>query len=152
MNLSWIWFGLAVLALIGEVLSGTFYLLVIATAFGLAGLGAWFGLTWALQMVIVAATAMLGIWVLRRSGVLRKVGHTDDRRDANVNMDIGQTIQVDAWREDGTARARHRGAEWEVKLVPDAPRMPGPHTIVEVRGSQFLVAPRADASVSSISK
>jgi membrane protein implicated in regulation of membrane protease activity len=151
MSLSWIWFGLAVLALIGEVLSGTFYLLVIAAAFGLAGLGAWFGLTWALQMVIVAVTAMLGIFVLRRLGILRKVGRTDDRRDANVNMDIGQPIQIDAWREDGTARARHRGAEWEVKLVPDAPRAPGMYTIVEVRGSQFLVTPRVDApSVSAI--
>jgi membrane protein implicated in regulation of membrane protease activity len=143
MSLSWIWFGLAVLALIGEVLSGTFYLLVIAAALGLAGLGAWAGLTWALQMVIVAVTAVLGIFVLRRLGVLRKVGRTDDRRDVNVNLDIGQAIQVDAWRADGTARARYRGADWEVKLVPDSTQAPGLHTIVEVRGSQFLVKPRA---------
>lgn len=141
MSLSWIWFGLAVLALIGEVLSGTFYLLVIAAAFGLAGLGAWFGLTWALQMAIVGVAAMLGVLVLRRSGVLRKVGSTDDRRDVNVNLDIGQIIQIDAWREDGTSRARHRGAEWEVKLVPNAAQTPGLHRIVEVRGSQFLVTP-----------
>ena len=146
MSLSWIWIGLAVLALIGEVLSGTFYLLVIAAAFGLAGLCAWFGLTWALQMAIVAVAAVLGVLALRRWGVLRKVGRTDDRRDANVNMDIGQVIQVDAWRDDGTARARHRGAEWEVKLVPNAVPAPGLYTIVEVRGSQFLVAPRADVA------
>ena len=141
MSLSWIWFGLAVLALIGEVLSGTFYLLVIAAAFGLAGLGAWFGLTWALQMAIVGVAAMLGVLVLRRSGVLRKVGSMDDRRDVNVNLDIGQIIQIDAWREDGTSRARHRGAEWEVKLVPNVAQTPGLHRIVEVRGSQFLVTP-----------
>lgn len=145
MSLSWIWFGLAVLALIGEVLSGTFYLLVIAAAFGLAGLGAWFGLTWALQMAIFAVAAMLGVLVLRRAGVLGKVGRTDDRRDANVNMDIGQAIQVDAWREDGTARVRYRGAEWEVKLVSHVAQAPGLHTIVEVRGSQFLVTPRVDS-------
>jgi membrane protein implicated in regulation of membrane protease activity len=148
MSLSWIWFGLAVLALIGEVLSGTFYLLVIAAAFGLAGLGAWVGLTWALQMAIVAVAAVLGVLVLRRFGVLRKVGRTDDRRDANVNLDIGQAIQVDAWREDGTARVRYRGAEWEVKLAADTPRTPGLYTIVEVRGSQFLVESRAASSAA----
>lgn len=141
MSLPWIWFALAGLALVGEVLSGTFYLLIIAAAMVLAGIAAWFGLTFALQLVVCAVGALLGVLVLRRTGVLGKRGKTDSRRDANVNIDIGQRLSVEVWQADRTARARYRGAEWNVMLAPDADPLPGTYVIVEVRGTHLIVKP-----------
>lgn len=42
----WIWFGLAAVALIGEVGSGTFYLLLVALGLAAGGIAAWLGRTW----------------------------------------------------------------------------------------------------------
>jgi len=41
MNPAWVWFGLMALALIGEVMTGTFYLLMVAVGFAVAGIAAW---------------------------------------------------------------------------------------------------------------
>ncbi|WP_459618459.1 NfeD family protein [Bordetella sp. 2513F-2] len=138
----WIWFGLAALALIGEVLTGTFYLLLVALGLAAGGIGAALhaGLPW--QLVICAVVALAGLLVLRRTGVLKK-REIDARRNADVNLDIGQQVEVEAWSEAGTARVWYRGAHWQAELSPGQPRVAGPHRIAEIRGSRLVVVPLA---------
>lgn len=141
----WIWFGLAVLALIGEVATGTFYLLLIATGLAAGGLAAFWqaGLEW--QLVACGAVALIGLLALRRTGVLKK-REINAARNADVNMDIGQFVHVDDWRNMNTARVLYRGASWQVELAPGCEPVAGEYVITEVRGSHLIVTPRQAAS------
>lgn len=140
----WIWFGLAAIALIGEVASGTFYLLLVALGLAAAGVAAWlgFGLEW--QLLACAILALLGLMVLRRRGVLKK-RELDPARNADVNLDIGQTVNVEAWSEGGTARVQYRGAQWQAKLASGQTPASGPHKITEIRGAVLILTPKSAA-------
>src|SRR5690606_38414136 len=140
----WIWFGLAAAARIGEVASGTFDLLLVALGLAAGGIAAWLaaGLEW--QLVACAVVALAGLLVLRRTGVLKK-REIDAGRNADVNMDIGQTVEVESWSETGLARVWYRGAHWQAELAAGQPRQPGPHVIAELRGTRLVLVPRETA-------
>lgn len=139
----WIWFGLAAAALIGEVASGTFYLLLVAVGLTAAGLAAWAGLALEWQLLACALVALLGLLVLRRRGILKK-REIDAARNADVNLDIGQTVNVEYWSDAGGARVQYRGASWQAWLADGQPRRPGPHVITEIHGAVLVLAPKSD--------
>ena len=90
-------------------------------------------------LMIVAAVIGVGA-VLVWYAIQRKrppAPPTEANRD--VNLDIGETVQVDAWNPDGTATVRYRGAQWTV--IQRAGRTPstGEHRVVEVVGSRLVV-------------
>ncbi|OZI34970.1 NfeD-like family protein 1 [Bordetella genomosp. 10] len=138
----WIWFGLAVLALIGEIASGTFYLLLVAVGLAAGGLAAAGGVSLEAQLLACSIVALAGLFLLRRTGVLKK-REVDAARNADVNLDIGQVVRVDAWDADGMARVQYRGASWQVELAPGNTPQGGEFVITAVRGSSLIVAPRA---------
>jgi len=140
----WYWFGLAALALVGEVGSGTFYLLLVSLGFVGGGVVAGFGAGLAWQLLACALVALAGLLVLRRTGVLKK-REINAARNADVNLDIGQTVHIDAWSATGTARVRYRGATWQAELAAGNARSAGRHVIVEIRGTRLIVAPRHNA-------
>ena len=132
------WFLAAALVVILELLSGTFYLLMIAVGIASGGLAALAGAALALQTAIAAIVGVLATLLLRRSKY-GKPARTNAARDPNVNMDIGQSISVQQW-DAGTARVMYRGALWDVELAPGANALPGTFTIREIRGSRLIVA------------
>jgi membrane protein implicated in regulation of membrane protease activity len=140
----WIWFGLAVLALIGEVATGTFYLLLVAVGLAAGGLAAVAGVGIEAELAICGVVVVAGLLVLRATGVLKKRG-IDSARNADVNLDIGQVVTVDDWAGAHTARVWYRGASWEVALAPGAEPVAGEQVITEIRGSQLIVMPRRPA-------
>lgn len=142
MHVAWIWFGLMALALIGEVLTGTFYLLVVAVGFAVAALVALAELTVALQIVACAVAIAIAMVVLRKTGVLKK-REVNASTNANVNMDIGQTMTVEAWTAQRTARVWYRGTHWEAELAADATPAPGVFVIIQTRGNTLVVTPLA---------
>jgi len=112
---SWIWWMvLAFGLLIAELLTGTFYLLVIAVALAAAGLADLAGASLTLQLVVAAAIGFSGALWLRRS----RFGRLKTEGDRLQNLDGGQMIRVDSWTAGNTARAQYRGAEWDVMLAP----------------------------------
>jgi len=137
----WYWLGLAALALIGEVATGTFYLLLVALGLAAGGIAAWLGADIAAQLIACGAVALAGLLALRAAGVLKK-REIDASRNADVNLDIGQTVQIEAWSEAGTSRVFYRGAQWQVELAPGATRKPGTHVITGLQGTRLIVAPR----------
>lgn len=144
----WIWFGLAVLALIGEIANGTtFYLLLVAVGLAAGGVAALAGWNIEAQLLICCGVALAGLFILRRTGVLKK-REVDATRNADVNLDIGQVLRVDAWDAGGTARAQYRGASWQVELAPGYPPQGGEFVITAVRGSSLIVAPRPSVARS----
>ena len=132
----WIWWLLAAGLVVAELVTGTFYLLAVAVAFALGGFAALFGIPFELQLLGAAVVALLGIFVAYR---WRPGQLTGPREPA---FDIGQSVRVQAWHPDGTARVAYRGTLWQAQ--PAAPDLPRADTmyIVDVRGSTLVISDR----------
>lgn len=133
------WFVLAFGLAIAELMTGTFYLLVIAIAAGVAGLTALAGGNFALQLLVAAVIGFGGSLALRRSRLARQ----SRRGDALQNMDVGQTVRIDQWAENRTARATYRGALWDVELAPGEAAVAGEFVIREIQGNRLVVTRKA---------
>ncbi|WOP13994.1 NfeD family protein [Ottowia sp. SB7-C50] len=123
-----------------ELVSGTFYLLMLSIG-GVAGaLAAHAGAPLTTQMVVAALVgglAVVACYVVRR----RRPGDPSPRAERSVNLDVGEIVQVDGWNADGTAQIRYRGAAWTVMHRPGTAPRPGPHRVAELVGSRLLVDP-----------
>lgn len=136
------WLALAGVLVILEMFSGTFYLLMIAVGLVAGALAAWVGLDIPQQTIVAALVGIAATYALRRSKYGKR-NRVDAARDPNVNLDIGQAIQIDTWNSQdnpATARAMYRGAKWDVQLAPGAEALPGSFTIREIRGSCLIVS------------
>lgn len=123
---------------IAELLTGTFYLLMLALGLAAGALAAHAGLATTAQLVLAALVgggAVL-VWHLKRP---RAAAIRDAGANRDVNLDIGETVQVDAWDAHGSASVKYRGALWSAVAAPDSPRVAGPYRIVEMRGSQLVI-------------
>jgi membrane protein implicated in regulation of membrane protease activity len=122
-----------------ELLTGTFYLLMIAVGLAAGAAAAFAGASGPAQTVLAAVVGVLATGLLYRSKYGKSSG-VEAAVDPNINMDIGQTVTVPAW-QDGVARVMYRGALWDVELAPGASvaTAPGLYTIREVRGSRLIV-------------
>ena len=138
-TLWWIAAGALVAA---ELATGTFYLLMVALGCAAGAIAAHLGLGETAQVV---TAAVLGggatfAWHLKRQREPRAAPSESNR---DVNLDIGQNVQVQAWNADGTARVHYRGAAWSVRLAAGSMAAPGAHVIVAVQGNELRVAPAA---------
>jgi len=135
----YLWFAAAVVLVIAEMATGTFYLLMIACGVAAGGVAALLGVEEPLQTIVAAVVAILAILLLRRSrfGKLRR---RDAASNPDVNLDIGQEVEVPAWDDSRRARVPYRGADWTVELAPGSEPKPGRYRIVEVRGATLIVA------------
>jgi membrane protein implicated in regulation of membrane protease activity len=133
-----VWLAAAGVLVVLELFSGTFYLLMMALGLAFGALAAWLGGTMPVQTIVAALVGIAATSLLHRSRLGRKPV-LDAARDQNVNMDIGQRVAVDIWR-DGHARVMYRGALWDVDLGPGAQPASGDFRIIEVQGSRLIVA------------
>ena len=143
MNAWMSWLAFAGVVVILELFTGTFYLLMVALGLLAGALAAWCNVSASLQMIVAAIVGTGATLALHKS----KFGwreKQDVSRDPNVNMDIGQSIKVEFWEDQGngkfTARAMYRGAMWDVDLSHSA-AFAGMFIIEEVKGSRLIVRP-----------
>ncbi len=135
---STLWWLLAGTAVGVELVTGTFYLLMLAVGLAAAAVSAHMGGSVPLQIVVaalVSSATVLGWRQYRKSQP--SILPANANRD--VNLDIGETVQVDAWNTDGTSTVKYRGASWTVASVSGGPLAAGPHQVVEVIGSRLIV-------------
>jgi membrane protein implicated in regulation of membrane protease activity len=135
---STLWWLLTGAAVAVELMSGTFYLLMLAIGLASAALAAHAGASTTTQLVIAALVgggAVVGWHMVR----LRRPAEPAAGLNRDVNLDIGETVQVARWHPDGTAQVRYRGAQWTVVHVPGVIPVAGPHRIREVVGSRLVV-------------
>lgn len=135
---STLWWLLAGSVIAVELLTGTFYLLLLSLGLVGAAVAAHLGAKMQVQLV-VAAVLGGGLVVVWRSYKKRQPPALPAGANRDVNLDVGETLQVDAWNEDGTSSARYRGAVWTVSLRAGVVSAPGLHRIVEVVGSRLVV-------------
>jgi len=142
-NAPTLWWLAAGLLVATELATGTFYLLMLALGCAAGAAAAHAGLGPTTQ--VLAASALGGgatvAWHMVRARQ-PKANPAESNRD--VNLDVGQTLHVDAWGIDGAARAQYRGAAWTVRLAQQGMSpSPGEHIIVAVHGNELRVAPVA---------
>ena len=134
-NIWWLLTGVAVAA---ELMTGTFYLLMFALGLAAAAIAAHMGLGLASQLVIAAIVGGGAVvaWHLLRGK--KSVGKSAEF-NSDVNMDIGQTIYIEAWQADGTANVKYRGSNWIAQLQAGSEAAAGNYIIEQVIGSRFIV-------------
>jgi membrane protein implicated in regulation of membrane protease activity len=133
-----IWWLLAGVLIAAELLSGTFYLLMLSFGFVAAALSAYAGAPLTIQLV-VAALVSGGSVVAWRSYKQNKPSTPPASANHDVNMDIGEIVHVETWSVDATSTVKYRGANWQVSLAPGGAPLPGQYTIIEVVGSRLIV-------------
>ncbi|MBK9571615.1 MAG: NfeD family protein [Rhodoferax sp.] len=138
MAMTTVWWVLAGVAVGLELVSGTFYLLMLALGLSAGALAAHAGLSSPLQFLAAAAVGG-GAVVAWRAYRQRQPVASPASANRDVNLDIGETVQVSGWNADGTASVKYRGAQWSVAHLPGAQPVPGPHRIVEVIGNRLIV-------------
>ena len=123
-----------------ELATGTFYLLMLALGATAGALAATAGFD--VRAQIITASAVGGgavvLWYFVRK--LRPRAQPA-ASNADVNIDIGQRLQVPAWDEGGTARVSYRGASWAVRHAGAGSPAPGEHVIVALDGNELRVEP-----------
>jgi len=141
MNAWMTWAVLAGVVVILELFSGTFYLLMISIGMIAGALFAFVGFGTSMQLIVAAVVGTVATIALHFSKYGWK-GNVNAARDPNVNMDIGQFVEVPQWSDQGngnyTARVSYRGAMWDVELHHGNGE-PGKYVIQEVQGSKLIV-------------
>jgi membrane protein implicated in regulation of membrane protease activity len=111
MDLSLAWAIAGLVLVIVELLTGTFYLLMLAlAAFGAAAAG-WLGYEFPAQAVVAALVAGAGCYAV----------HVYRGRDGDAKMapiDAGMPASFETWIDSGSrlARVRYRGASWDAHV------------------------------------
>jgi membrane protein implicated in regulation of membrane protease activity len=117
---SLVWLIAGFLLVIVELVTGTFYLLVLGVAcFAAAGL-AYAGSELAWEALVAAVVAVIGVALVKRY----KKGIEPKRM---VGLDFGQQATFDSWvnKGIGQARVKYRGSLWDAQIVGKAVGDPG---------------------------
>ena len=119
------WATLALVLVIAELLSGTFYLLMLAVAAFGAGAAAYVGQPFPVQSIVAALLGAGGCY-----GV-----HVYRARSSNKRMapiDAGMPASFESWLDAGSrlARVRYRGASWDARVEGSEALEPGAMLVV----------------------
>ncbi|GAB3189101.1 NfeD family protein [Hydrogenophaga aquatica] len=142
MTESTVWWLLAGAAVALELVTGTFFLLMLAVGLVAGAVAAHLELSVSTQLV-AAALGGGGAVVLWQRLRKRRGPALPASDNQDVNLDIGQAVRVENWNTDGSAHVRYRGADWTVSLrTPSADAPPGNYRIVAVQGNRLIVEPQ----------
>ncbi|HSI49746.1 MAG TPA: NfeD family protein [Ideonella sp.] len=144
------WWWVAAGALVAlELATGTFYLLMLALGAAGGALAALAGLAVGLQWLAATLLGLgaTGLWH-RHRGRQRQAPAPSQNPD--VNLDIGNPVQVDAWGPDRSARVNYRGTQWQARLAEGAHAAPGPHRISAVEANWLVLSPLPAAATQTL--
>lgn len=139
MSESTIWWLLAGAAVALELVTGTFYLLMLTVGMVAGALAAHLGASVIVQVVVAAVIGGGAVvaWHWKRSKDPKPAAAN---ANSDVQMDIGETVHVQQWNEDATASVKYRGAQWTVELAdPDAAPQPGLFKVRKLNGNRLVV-------------
>ena len=135
-----VWWVAAGIAVAAELATGTFYLLMFALGLAAGAVAGHLGLGSTAQIVVAAlvGSAATALWHWKRA---RQPQSAPVESNRDVNLDIGERVQVQAWGSDGTARVSYRGTQWTARLQPGAAAVAGEHRVTAVEGNWLVLAP-----------
>ena len=120
MDLWLLWLIVGFVLVIAELMTGTFYLLVLGLGAFVGAIVAWFGGNVLVQAFVGSAVALAGAWFVHH-------WHAAQRNvDTGVPnfLDRGQAVILEGWTNEpaGFARVRYRGTSWDARLAEPASR------------------------------
>jgi len=141
MNDATTWWLLAGALVAAELLTGSFYLLMLALGAAAGALVAHMGMgsSWQIGMAALAGAFTTFGWYRYRRSRGSKFAVGEANRD--LNLDIGQTVQVTQWDAIGQCQVSYRGAIWQARFVGSGTPTPGPHRIVALQGNTLELTP-----------
>jgi len=94
-----------------ELLTGTFYLLMLGVAAFGAALAAWLGYGFPPQVVVAAVIAAAGCYAVHLYRIKNKTQQM-------ASLDAGMPASFESWIDRGArlARVRYRGASWDARV------------------------------------
>lgn len=125
-HLAWAIAGLALI--IVELLSGTFYLLMLGLAAFGAAAAAWAGAEFAVQCIAAGLIAAVGCYLVHAY-------RAKNKGQQMPSVDAGNPAKFESWIDSGArlARVSYRGAPWDARV--DGGDSPEPGAIVYVQGT-----------------
>ena len=129
-----LWLIVAGVLVMAELLTGTFYLLMLSLGATAAALTAYADgtLTWQIVTAAIVGGGAAVLWHLKKP-------LSNDAQDSNVHLDIGETVTVDAWDAQGHTQVKHRGAQWTAVCAANATPELGLHRIREMQGNRLVL-------------
>jgi membrane protein implicated in regulation of membrane protease activity len=134
--LAWLLAGL--LLVVVELMTGSFYLLILGIAAGIGSVVAYVGQPFWMQALVAAIAAIAG-------GVLVNRYHRAANASSpkNASNDIGETVTIESWVSEPQrlARVRYRGSIWDADiLVSDRIETNALLYVVATQGSRLQVS------------
>jgi membrane protein implicated in regulation of membrane protease activity len=122
-----LWAILGLTLVIVELLSGTFYLLVLGIAAFGAALAAWLGQPFGVQAIVAAVVSAAGCYGVHVYRAKNTTGQMSP-------IDAGQPASFEAWVDQGArlARVRYRGASWDARIEGDGSESAAPGSLLYV--------------------
>lgn len=130
------WFLLAGIFIVGEIFSGSFYLLPFGLAALMAGIAAFLRIGIAGQLAVAVITSILFWFFIQRWAVKNKKGQVDDPSFSDIGQSVYwvRNVSNELWR------VRYRGAEWDAIPQDENVNSQEPLFIVAQKGNFLIVA------------
>ncbi|HXZ47369.1 MAG TPA: NfeD family protein [Usitatibacter sp.] len=133
MELWLVWVIAGFVLAIAEMVSGTFYLLVIGVGAFVGAFVAWLGGNELAQAVAGGAVAIAGVLFVHHWHARNRGGQPGE---ANL-LDRGQPVVLEGWANEAAriARVKYRGASWDARLARPEER-PAPGATLYIHGQE----------------
>ena len=136
-----LWVIVGMVLVIAELVTGTFYLLVLGVGALAAAVVAWAGGNELIQVLMAGAVAIGGAWFVHH---WHEAHRKSDEGRANF-LDRGQPVVLEGWSNEsaGIARVKYRGTSWDARVASAAKPTPGSTLYIDAQEGQTLVVVEA---------
>ena len=136
-----LWIIVGLVLVIAELVTGTFYLLVLGAGAFAAAIASWAGAGAIVQAFTAGLVAVGGAFGVHH---WHEAHRRKDEGQANF-LDRGQPVVLEGWANEaaGLARVKYRGTTWDARLPSTARPMPGSTLYIDAQDGQTLVVQEA---------
>ncbi len=132
-----LWTIVGFVLVIAELVTGTFYLLVLGVGAFAAALAAYAGGNVLVQAAVGSAVSLGGAWFVHH---WHEAHRKADEGRSNF-LDRGQAVVLEGWANEpaGIARVKYRGASWDARVAATTKPVPGSTLYIDSQEGQTLV-------------
>ena len=132
-----LWVIVALVLVIAELVTGTFYLLVLGVGAFASALVSWAGGNALVQAIAGGGVAIGGALLVHH---WHESHRKADEGRANF-LDRGQPVVLEGWANEaaGLARVKYRGASWDARVAAGSKPVPGATLYIDAQEGQTLV-------------
>jgi len=137
MNESSIWWIIAGTLVSIELMTGTFYLLMLAIGATAGAIAAHAQLSVTTQLITGSVVGGLAAIFLRIYSLQKLKSHP--KKVSAQHLDVGETVEVHEWLSNGTAQVKHRGANWTAICAKGISKDLGVYQIQDIQGNTLVL-------------